>query len=107
AREAERDSHSDRDRHIHIDVPRAQSPEGTPKERLAGISRRRQRNQSRQPVKQVARLLRHVGDVAGPDDTESSMTFIAAKPATARHFISRFAWALSSASARFGANGWA
>src|SRR6516164_6487423 len=39
-------------------------------------------------------------------DTDSSMTFIAAKPATARHFISHLACALSSASARCGANGW-
>jgi hypothetical protein len=65
-RKAERERHADGNRDIHVDVMRAQRPEGALEEGLSRIGRRRQRDQSRQPVKQVAGLLRHVGDVAGP-----------------------------------------
>ena len=50
-----------------------------------------------------------VMSAAPPDqtDTDSSMMFMPAKPATARHFIKPRAWRASSVSARSGSNGWA
>ena len=53
-------------------------------------------------MEEVARLLRHVGRLPDQTDTESSMMFIAAKPATARHLVSQLAWRASSVSARSG-----
>ena len=49
-----------------LSVPRAHRAQRAAEERLAGIGRRRQRDQRRQPVEEIARLRRHVGDVAGP-----------------------------------------
>ena len=79
--------------------PGAERAPGAAEERLPGIGRRRQRDQRRQPVKEVARL--RVMSPALPDHTEtdSSMMFIAAKPATARQVSSQRAWRASS---RFG-----
>ena len=59
-------------------------------ERLARIGRRRQRDQRREPVEEVARLV-GVMSVTLPDHTEtdSSMMFMAAKPATARQRSSK------------------
>ncbi len=57
---------ADTDRNIHIDVARAQSLKRRPEERLAGICRGRQRDQRRQPMKEIALFGNHVADVAGP-----------------------------------------
>ena len=65
--ESKRQDHAERDRHVHIESPRAQGAQRALEERLTCISDRRQSDQSRKPVEQVARLLSHVGDVAGPD----------------------------------------
>ena len=59
------------------------------KERLARISGGRQRDERGQPVEEVARLRRHVETLPDHTDTDSSMMFMAAKPATARHLISQ------------------
>ena len=62
----EREDDADRDRHVHVDVAGAQRAAGRAEERLAGIGRRRQRDQRRQPVEEIALLGHHVADVAGP-----------------------------------------
>ena len=49
-----------------LSCARAQGAPGALKERLPGIGGRRQRDQRGEPVKQIARLRRHVGDVARP-----------------------------------------
>ena len=68
-----------------LSCARAQRAQGALEERLARIGGGRQRDQRRQPMEEVARLRRDVGQLPDHTDTDSSMMFIAAKPATARH----------------------
>ena len=100
--------HAERDRHVHVELrgsrdgaPGAAGRTAGPHRPPAGsaISAESQWKKSRVSCAMSA----------APDHTEtdSSMMFIAAKPATARHLISQRAWRASSASARSGSNGWA
>ncbi len=63
---AEREDHADRDRHVHVGRLRRQRAPGRAEERLAGIGRRRQCDQRREPVEEVALLGQHVRNVARP-----------------------------------------
>ena len=58
-------------------------------ERPAGVGDRRQRDQRRDPVEQVARRRAHAAGRPAQTETESSMTLPAAKPATASARSSR------------------
>ena len=58
---------ADHDRHVHVGAPVAQGAERALDEGLAGIGHRRQGDQGREPMEEVAGLLGDVGDVAGPD----------------------------------------
>ena len=66
-RHAECQQDAERDRHVHVDLADAQRRQRAAEERLPGIGGRRQRDRRRQPVKQVTRFGRYVGEVAGPD----------------------------------------
>ncbi len=57
---------AERNRHIHVERTRAQRAPGAQEERPAGIGRRRQGDQRRGPMEEIARLRRDVGDVARP-----------------------------------------
>ena len=65
-RHAEREQHADRDRHVHVEAARPDGANRRVKERPARIGRRRQCDQRRQPMKEVALLRRDVGDIARP-----------------------------------------
>ena len=61
------EQHAERDRHVHVRPPAAQGGEGGAEEGPAGEEDRRQRDQGREPVQQVAGRRSHVMEVPGPD----------------------------------------
>jgi Transposase len=66
-RHAQRKDDADSDRNVHIDVACAQHAKCRPEKRLPRIRRCRQRDQRRQPVKEIALFGNHVADISGPD----------------------------------------
>ena len=65
-RHAEGQDDAERDRHVHIQRARFERAPGARKERPAGIGGRRQGNQRRGPVEEVARLRGDIGDITRP-----------------------------------------
>ncbi|MBA7640636.1 hypothetical protein ES703_48307 [subsurface metagenome] len=63
---AEREDDAYRDRHVHVDAAGFQRAPGRLEERLAGIGRRGQHDQRRQPVEEITLFGQHVRDVARP-----------------------------------------
>ncbi len=76
---AEGQQHAKGNRHVHIGASVPHGLPGGPEEYPAGICQRGQRDDCRQPMKQIAGL----GSAPAQTDTESSMMLLAAKPATA------------------------
>ena len=66
-RHGESEQNADRDRHVHVEAPVADRPQGAAKERLTGESRGRQHDERRKPMEEIAGLRRDVASIAGPD----------------------------------------
>ena len=65
-RHGERQDDAERNRHIHIERAGPQTAPGAEEERPAGIGRRRQRDQRRGPMEEIARLRRDIGRITRP-----------------------------------------
>ena len=103
-RHAEREQHAERDRHVHVELPRADRAPAR-SGRTAGLHRRRPAARSAPTASGRSRASPASCRCPDHTDTDSSMMFMAAKPATARHFISQRACSASSVSARSASNG--
>ena len=90
-RQADRQHDPERYRHVHVDLAHPQGAPGALKERLAGIGAVGSAINADSQWKKSR--VSWVMSLAFPDhtDTDSSMMFIAAKPATARHRNSHLA----------------
>ena len=107
-REAERKRHADRDRHVHVDVPRAQRPEAR-FERTAGRHRPQPAARSRRTASGTGRASPASCRRRCPPRPTPTAASRSSRRSRRRRGISAATWpcALSSASARSGANGWA
>ncbi len=65
-RHADRQQHGERNRYIHVELPCAKRAQRTHEERPARVGYGRQRDERRKPMKEIARLRRHVAGAAGP-----------------------------------------
>jgi hypothetical protein len=100
-RHAEREDHAERNRHVHVERARADGAPGAAEERLARIGAAGSAISAESQWKK-SRVSCGMSVLPDQTDTDSSMMFMPAKPATARHFTSQRMFLRSCVSAPLG-----